>query len=141
MITSSGARPAADAGRARAILALAPGRSLLRELQPQRGAPPRTLAIATQSAAPRPWSGKLWERDSGWPGPRGSPAGGKETRMIAAGPAALCVFICASLGFNLMAERRRRARLRQGAERAQMELLTHTLSSLPEGVIVTDAAA
>ena len=60
--------------------------------------------------------------------------------MMSAGPAALSVFICASLGFNLIAERRRRARLRQGAERRQMDLLTHTLSCFPEGVIVTDAA-
>jgi PAS domain S-box-containing protein len=60
--------------------------------------------------------------------------------MISAGPAALSVFICLSLGFTLVAERRRRTRLRQGAEQRQVEILTHSLSSFPEGVITTDAA-
>jgi len=60
--------------------------------------------------------------------------------MISAGPAALSAFICASLGFNLVAERRRRARLRQDAGQRQVELLTRTMSSLPEGVVVTDEA-
>ena len=60
--------------------------------------------------------------------------------MMSAGPAALCVFICMSLGFSVVAEWRRRARLRQGAEQRQLELLTHTMSCFPQGVIVTDAA-
>lgn len=60
--------------------------------------------------------------------------------MISAGPAALSVLLCASIGFSLVAERRRRARLRQGAEQREVELLRRTMSSFPEGVIVTDAA-
>ncbi len=60
--------------------------------------------------------------------------------MMAAGPAALGVFVCASLGFTLAAEWRRRARLRRGAERQQLDLLTRTMSCFPQSVVITDAA-
>ncbi len=60
--------------------------------------------------------------------------------MMPAGPAALGAFLCASLAFSLVAEWRRRARLRRGAERRQLELLTQTMTCFPEAVIVTDGA-
>jgi len=60
--------------------------------------------------------------------------------MMPAGPAALGAFICASVGFSLAAEWRRRARLRQGAELRQVAVLMDTLNSCPEGVVATDAA-
>jgi PAS domain S-box-containing protein len=71
-----------------------------------------------------------------WPTAQAGPPGGG----IPADPASLGVFICFSLAFCLVAEQRRRALLRETAGRRQTELLSLTMSSIPEGVIATDAA-